>query len=106
MHTLVQHNHTNHTASILHSPRQHARSFLHLTKSPRIPPSYNRQISSLTFSGLELLGLRRSANTTSESPERDDLLVLGDVVQVGVRLLEVPACALVSDVRAGFMGQV
>lgn len=39
-----------------------------------------------TLSSLELLGLASTTNTTSESSERDDLLVLRNVAEVGVRL--------------------
>lgn len=70
------------------------------------PSILQSAIPPLTFSGLELLGLRRSADTTSESPERDDLLVLGDVVQVGVRLLEVPAWKVSTRVQGAFVVRV
>lgn len=46
----------------------------------------------LTLGGLELLGLGSSTDTSSESSERDDLLVLLDVGEVGVGFLEVHSC--------------
>ena len=46
----------------------------------------------LTLGGLELLGLGSSADTSSKSSERDDLLVLLDVGKVGVGFLEVHSC--------------
>ena len=39
-----------------------------------------------TLRRLELLGLARTADTTSETTEWDDLLVVGDVTKVGVGL--------------------
>ena len=39
-----------------------------------------------TLGRLELLGLRGTANTTSEATERNDLLVLRDVTKVSVGL--------------------
>lgn len=40
---------------------------------------------------LELLRLAGTADTTVESPERDNLLVLRDVAEVGIRLWEFKA---------------
>lgn len=44
-----------------------------------------------TLSRLEFLGLLRSANTTVESTERNALLLLNNVAQVGVSLLQLHA---------------
>jgi hypothetical protein len=47
----------------------------------------------LTLGGLELLGLRCSSDTSSESSERNDLLLLLNVGKVGVGLLQVHSWA-------------
>ena len=44
-----------------------------------------------TLGRLELLRLASTANATSESAEGDDLLVVLDVAEVGVRLRELEA---------------
>lgn len=42
----------------------------------------------LTLGGLELLGLGSTSDTTSESSERNDLLLLLNIGEVGVGLLQ------------------
>ena len=39
-----------------------------------------------TLSGTEFLGLRSTTNTTVELTERNDLLVFGNVVKIGISL--------------------
>lgn len=45
-----------------------------------------------TLSSTELLGLRSTTNTTAESSERDDLLMLLDVPEVVIGLGQFQAC--------------
>ena len=54
-----------------------------------IPPTTNQ--GRRTLGRLELLRLASTANATSESAEGDDLLVVLDVAEVGVRLRELEA---------------
>lgn len=58
----------------------------------------------LTLGGTELLGLGGTSDSSSESSERNDLLVVLDVGQVGVGLLEVHTCDTASN-REAFRGR-
>ena len=58
--------------------------------------------SRLTLGGTELLGLGGTSDSSSEPSERNDLLVLLDVGQVGVGLLEVHTCRVAEgETRVG-----
>jgi hypothetical protein len=50
-----------------------------------------------TLCRLELLRLAGTADTTVESPERNNLLVLRDVAEVGIRLWEFKAWGMAGD---------
>jgi hypothetical protein len=53
-----------------------------------------------TLSGTEFLGLRSTTNTTVELTERNNLLVFGDVVEVGISLAQLQTL----DSNSDFMG--
>jgi len=55
---------------------------------PGVRGVWCRWAKRLTFGGLELLGLGSTSDTTGESSERNDLLLLLDIGEVGVRLLQ------------------